>query len=217
MGIIRAPLSWLLRLARALFVNVLMCGLCACRAMSIIGATIHRTPVQKDLFRTWFGNVSTLCTYVFTFYLMSFICFLASLSFFFSSLSQSLVWALMSLIVSLWFLSGILPSPFVGLERGGGDAVRRLPIVSSLEVSFRLPGTWGFSLTSLVATISCLREVSSCSPACDDLMGQGNTSQSKCMCAATWGRAWCWGTEEPERPNPEKSGGDEAWDWWARM
>lgn len=79
-------------------------------------------------------------------------------------------------------------------------------ICSSVVISETTSGTSVFLWTTLVWGWSNLFEMLCSSLAWDDWMGQGRTSQSKCMWAGTWARAWVWDTEEPEATTVRKGG-----------
>lgn len=142
-----------------------------------------------------------MCT-CWCFYLASFFCFLIDFAAFFSFFSKFFVWA-----SSFWSLSVLLLWPG-GAGFGNGMCLRA---GSSVKASFEFPGTWVFLGRTLVEDSSCLCEMLGSGPAWGGWMGQGKTSQSKCMCAGTWARDWCWETEEPGTVCGLEAGGQALW------
>lgn len=97
-----------------------------------------------------------------------------------------------------WLCTSASPVPIVACSE---EIIR-----SSLVISDKPSGTLVFLWTTLVWGWSNLFETFCSSLAWDDWMGQGRTSQSKCMWAGTWARAWVWDAEEPEATASRKGG-----------
>lgn len=137
---------------------------------------------------------------MFQYYLVDFFCFLKDFAGVFSFFSNSLLWAF-----SLLFLSDILqwlgPCPSIAPDEAGGGDGMCSRIGSSVKVFFRATLVWD---SSALCKMFC------CMLAWDDRIGQGKTSQSKCMWAGTWAKVWGWETEEPETTKVGKGGGPEA-------
>lgn len=149
------------------------------------------------------------CVHVLVLYLDNFLCFLMATTVFFSFFSKSFVWAFSFLFLSvlLWWLGH---SPCIAPDEEGGEDGIGLRMGSPTEVSFDFTEFWVFLGTTLTGDSSNLSEILCCSLAWDDWMGQGKTSQSKCMWAGTWAIEWGWETEESEAAKAGMDGGLEA-------
>lgn len=153
---------------------------------------------------------------IFRSYLVDFFCFLIDGAAFSSFFSDSLVWAFSLLLLSdlLWWLSPTLS--IIPDEAGVGHGICAWEGLSVMVV-IMFAGTWIFLQATLVPSI--LFKVLCFMVAWDDWIGQGKTSQSKCMWAGTCAIVWGWETEEPETSKAGKGGGPEAGgeDLWASL
>lgn len=165
--------------------------------------------LQKNIYIKHSGLTFVHFVHVSILDLVDFFCFLKDVAVFFSFFSDSFVCAFSFLLLSdvLWWLG---PSPSIAPdEAGGGDGIcGRMGLSVSVFIEF--PGAWVFLWTALVWDSSLLCEMFCCVLVWDDWMGQGKTSQSKCMWAGTWAIVWGWETDEPETTKAGEGGGPEA-------
>lgn len=155
-------------------------------------------------FRRYSGLQIYTCNKLFIFHLTAFLCCLEGRAVFWSDSFVTSFFFLFLWSIFCW----LQPSPFMFPVDACREAGKRSLTGQSLLVLNKLSETWVSLWTALVWASGSFCEMLCSSLARVGWLGQGRTSQSKCIWGGIWERVWVWDIPEEEgTPAVRKRGG----------